>query len=83
MDDNHKWYRSDNTILFKIRKSPEPGDHTRDRDEQSRPSATECDRGCISGLQAYMNFKKELYCCFCTACGYHPRDRNICGAEME
>ena len=50
MDDNHKWYRSDNIILFKIRKSLEPGDHTRDRDEQLQPSTTECDRGCISGL---------------------------------
>ena len=33
MDDNHKWYRSDNTILFKIHKSPEPGDHTRNHNQ--------------------------------------------------
>ena len=50
LDDNHKWYRSDNTILFKNCKSPQPRDHTHDCDEQLWLSTTECDHGCISGL---------------------------------
>ena len=33
VDDNYKQYRSDNTILFKIHISLEPGDHTRDHDQ--------------------------------------------------
>ena len=33
VDDNHKQYRSDNTIHFKIHISLEPRDHTRDRDQ--------------------------------------------------